>query len=262
MKVIKLFLILFSILVFPFFIGNVYAEDPILISISSNLDQIVFDGKWTNSQEWKKSSYNQLNFDDGSRIHLRTAHQENFIYVHINFETDKVINKNSDSAIVCFDTKNDKTIIPETDDYCFSTTLNGKEPFTYQGNSIPAINGFFTKIKNHEDFTAVGSASDKNDRYDQYPHASYEFKIPTDVIGRTNNYGFYFSVFDADTQKHYSWPYDIKKQSITSISSPSHWGDLISPDKSLPELNFSILLYFIIPIMMMFSIVSKSNLFK
>ncbi len=84
----------------------------------------------------------------------------------------------------------------------------------YQGNSIPAINGRFTKIPNDENFVAIGTASDKFDRYSTTPHASYEFKIPLDVIGRSNNYGFYISAYDTDPQNHYSWPYDIKKNNL------------------------------------------------
>jgi len=245
---LKYFAVLFLILFFHVLLANAYAEDPILISISSNLDKIIFDGKWTNSDEWKQSSYNRLYFDDGTEIHLRIAHQENFIYVQINFASDMIINKGSDSAIVCFDTKNDKTIIPQSDDYCFSTALDRKQSFTYQGNSIPAYNGYFTKIPNDENFVAIGTASDKYDRYNKTPHASYEFKIPLDVLGRSNNYGFYISVFDGYSQTHYSWPYNIQKQSLTSISSPSLWGDLISPDKSLPEFNFSMMIIFLIPL--------------
>ncbi len=260
---------LFYILVFlctlfftPSYFLNSYAEEPILISISSGLEDIIFDGKWSYRSEWKNSSYNLLNFEDSTKIHLRTAHQENFIYIHINVETDTVINKGIDSAIVCFDTNNDKTVISSSDDYCFSIAVDRKTPFTYQGGSISAINGHFKKIPNHKDFIAVGSASDKYDRYHKTPHVSYEFKIPLEVLGRSNNYGFYISVFDGYSQNHYSWPYDIKKQSLTSISSPSQWGNLVSPDNSLPEFNFSILLYFLIPLMVIFTIITKFNLFK
>lgn len=256
---IKIFGILFIVLSFHVYFGNAFAEDPILISRSSGLDKIIFDGKWTNSYEWKQSSYNWLKFDDGTEIHLRTAHQENFIYVQINAASDMSINKGSDSAIVCFDTKNDKTSVPQSDDYCFSTTLDGKTSFTYQGNNIPAVNGHFTKITNDKNFIAVGSSSDKYDRYNKVPHASYEFKIPLDVLGRSDNYGFYLSVFDADKQIHYSWPYEIKKQSLISITSPSQWGDLVSPDKSIPEFNFSFLLLFIIPILVTFTFLIKSK---
>ncbi len=227
---------------------DAFGEEPILISLSSDLDQVIFDGKWTTTSEWKKSSYNHLKFDDGTEIHLRTAHQENFIYIQINAASDMIINKGSDSAIVCFDTKNDKTTIPQTDDYCFSTSLGRNSYFTYQGGNVLAINGFFKKIPNDKDFVAIGTVSDKVDRYNKTPHASYEFRIPLDVLGRSDNYGFYVSVFDADTQNHYSWPYNIEKKSILSIPSPSQWGDLISPDKSLPEFNFSMLLSFLIPL--------------
>jgi len=84
--------------------------------------------------EWKQSSYNNLLFDDGAMIHLRTANQENFIYVQINFESDKIIDKGFDSAMVCFDTKNDKTLTLQSNDYCFLTILDTKKLFTYQGN--------------------------------------------------------------------------------------------------------------------------------
>jgi len=241
---------------------NSYADEPILISISSGLENIIFDGKWSNNIEWKHSSDNYLEYEDGTKIHLRTAHQGNFIYVHINVVTDMIINKGVDSAIVCFDTKNDKTVMPSSDDYCFSTAIDRKNSFTYQGSSIHAINGHFKKIPNHKDFIAVGSASDKYDRYNKTPHASYEFKIPLELLGRSNNYGFYISVFDGNSQNHYSYPIDIKNQSLTSISSPSTWGDLVSPDNSLPEFNFSILLYFLIPLMVLFTIITKFNLFK
>jgi len=253
LKILFTFCILLSIILFPVIFLDAFGEEPILISISPNLDQVIFDGKWTHSSEWKKSSNNNLVFDDGSRIFLRTAHQENFLYVLINAEFDKVINKGSDSAIVCFDTKNDKTIIPQIDDYCFSTSLGRHNYFTYQGGGISAIKGFFKKITNDKDFIAVGTVSDQNDKHSGPPHASYEFRIPLDVIGRSDNYGFYISVFDADTQNHYSWPYNIKKQSLLPISSPSKWGDLVSPDKSLPEFHWIPLILLITTISMIFA---------
>ena len=262
LKSLFTFYILLSITLFPAIFLDAFGEEPILISISSDLDQVIFDGKWTDSNEWKKSSYDYLQFDDGTKIHLRTAHQENFLYVQINAESDIVINKGSDSAIVCFDTKNDKTIIPQIDDYCFSTSLGRHSYFTYQGGGISAIKGFFKKITNDKDFIAVGTASDQNDKHSGPPHASYEFRIPLDVIGRSDNYGFYISVFDAHTQNHYSWPYNIEKKSLLLITSPSKWGDLVSPDKSLPEFNFSILLPFLIPLTIIFTIITKFNLFK
>ena len=125
---------------------------------------------------------------------------------------------------------------------------------------IPIINNSFVRILNDKNFIAVGTASDKYDRYSKNPHASYEFKIPLDVLARSDNYGFYVSIFDGNSQNYYSWPYEIKKQNL--ISSPSQWGNLISPDKSLPEFNISFLFSFIIIFMMIFIIITKLNLFK
>ncbi|MCV0410644.1 hypothetical protein [Nitrosopumilus sp.] len=251
-----LFIILFSSILFE----SVYAEDPILISISSDLDQVIFDGKWTHVYEWKQSSYNRLVFDDGNEIHLRTGHQDNFIYVHINFASDTNIEKGSDSAIICFDTKNDKTMIPQSDDYCFSTTLDTKNSFTYRGNNNPSIDDSFDIIPNDKNFVGVGTTSDKYDRYSKVPHTSYEFRIPLDVLGRSDNYGFYVSVYDGDSQNHYSWPYEIKNQ--TSFSSPNQWGDLVSPDKSLPEFNLLVMFSLIFSLMAVSIIITKLNVFK
>jgi hypothetical protein len=196
-------------------------------------DKIIFDGRWTDEYEWKESSYNKIDFDDNTNIILRSAHQGNFIYVQINAKTDFILDKGSDNAIVCFDTKNDKTILAQKDDYCFSTTLNGKNSFTYQGGSPFALSGNFEKIPNHKGFVAIGSTSGKYDRYSIYQHPVYEFKIPLDVLGRSDNYGFYFSTFNANSYNTYSWPPQIQTKNFMTIPSPSQWGDLISPDKSL-----------------------------
>ena len=77
-KIFLIFSILFLITLFPIPFLDAFGDEPILISISSDLDQVIFDGKWTHVNEWKRSSYNHLKFSDGSEIHLRTAHQENF----------------------------------------------------------------------------------------------------------------------------------------------------------------------------------------
>lgn len=252
---------IFILVLCPLLLSSAFAEEPILISISSNLDQVVFDGKWTDSTEWKQSSYNDLTYDDGTEIHLRTAHQGDFIYVQINVATDMFIDKITDNAIVCFDTKNDKTVIPQSDDYCFFTSLDGNS-FTYQGNNFPAINGYFIKIPNDKNFVAVGSSSDEHDRYNKTPHASYEFKIPLSLLGRSDNYGFFISVYDAHTKNYHSWPYKVENQGILSISSPSQWGDLVSPDKSIPEFNLALLLVMIFPIILVMQLFTKFRFLK
>jgi len=54
---------------------------------------------------------------------------------------------------------------------------------------------------------------------------------------------FYLSVYDASLDKFYSWPENSTRENSSDIPPPSKWGDIISPDKSLPELNLPILIF-------------------
>lgn len=228
-------------------IDIVSTNQTIPITISSSMKNIVFDGKWTFIGEWKESSY--AVFPAGE---IRVAHFENFVYVMIDATSLTNFEKNSDRATVCFDTKNSKSQTPDVGDYCFTSTLGSSMPITLQGGSNFTINNNFEKILSPDGLIAVGGVSDNNDRYTSTPHPTYEFKIPTSLIGRSDKYGFYVSVFDTHTNKIYSWP-DIQSDSPLSIPSPKMWGELWSPDKSLPEFNlpsvvmlssFLIILYF------------------
>jgi hypothetical protein len=230
--------IIFSILVISIIIlspsKNSFASDiePIRITISQGMEEIIFDGKWTNFGEWKPSSHNMFAFDDGMTIHLRTAHYGNFIYVFVDPIDDQTIDNKIDKATVCFDGKNNKNMIYDKDDYCFSVSLDQKQGIIQQGLEDGNFN-----IINAEEFIAISSVSDENDRYTKTPHPSYEFKIPIELLERSDNYGFYLSVYDASADKNYSWPENATRENSIDIPSPSKWGDIVSPDKSMPELN-------------------------
>ncbi len=224
-------IVIFSIIIFGS--GNAFASEPILITISSHLHKVIFDGKWTSEPEWKASSLDTVYYDDGTKIQLRTAFQDGYIYVFLDLVSDTVIDKGADNALICFDGKNDKTKIPGIDDYCFFTSLSRKISFAYQGNGIIGLNGHFQKIPNPDGYIAIGSVSDENDRYSKIPHTSYEFRIPIDVLGRSDNYGFYISVYEANSNMIYSWPTEVQQIRIFTIPSPSVWGDIVSPDKSM-----------------------------
>lgn len=222
---------IFSIIIFGS--ANAFASEPIMITISSHLHEVVFDGKWTTEPEWKASSLDTVYYDDGSKIQLRTAHQDGYIYVFLDAVSDTVLDKGADNALICFDGKNDKSKIPGIDDYCFSTSLSRKSSFAYQGNGIIGLNGYFQKIPNPDGYIAIGNVSDENDRYNKIPHSSYEFRIPIEVLGRSDSYGFYWSVYEANSNVIYSWPTEVYQSRIFTIPSPSEWGDVISPDKSM-----------------------------
>jgi len=246
----------------------------ILITKSNSMKEVNFDGKWTFYSEWKQTSWNPIKSDESTVFHLRTAHQGNFIYVLIDVISDTSTNIGSDKATVCIDSKNNKSEFFDNDDYCFivqleernfiNTLLNKQNNFILQGDSQSKSFKELEKIKVKE-FIGIGTISDKEDKYSAVPHTSYEFKIPTELVGRSDNYGFYVNVFDANSNVVYSWPEDIKLKSF-DIPSPLLWGNLISPDKSLLEdsegKSVDFVLLVMISVILVISVVILFIIFK
>ena len=217
-----------------------FAEsEPVMITYSDKMNFIEFDGKWTSFSEWKESSLNSI----GSDVKIRSAHFGNFIYVFVDVLHDSTLDKGSDRAVICFDPDNSKSITPDTNDFCFISILDRQTGFTLQGGSPFKNKSYFTQIKNHDDLITIGAVSDSNDRYLKTPHPSYEFKIPTELIQRSSNYGFYVETFDANSGESKTWPGGISKNSPMEIPSPKFWGDMISIDKTLPELPLPLLIF-------------------
>lgn len=225
-------------------------SEPIMITLSEGINQVIFDGKWTFYTEWKPSSLNTILYSDDTLIQLRSAHHDNFIYVLIDEVSKTKYNDNADMAMICFDKNNSKSIIPNKNDYCFGVPFNSNNPFTLRADSSLEETSHYIKIQNPDGLIGASSISDENDRYSDIPHASYEFRIPTDVVGRSDDYGFYLGVYDAKENHVYSWPQDISTDSLFKIPTPNSWGEIISPDKSLPEFPWpvSAFLFSMIPI--------------
>lgn len=211
----------------------------VIVTLSSSMENIIFDGKWTFEREWKESGLFEISTEHGMII-LRTSHWQNYVYILLDVVFDKTIDEGADRAIVCFDSNNDKTKLPQVDDYCFEAVLGGKRSFTYQGGSPLALNGNFETIPNPEGFIGIGGVSDENDRYSKIPHASYEFRIPIDLIDRKDIYGFYASVYDAHFNEIHHISSDQTKSPL-KIPNPSTWTSIYSPDKSLPEFEWPLL---------------------
>jgi len=247
MKLKLLFLCLISLTITMSFQDAFSELEPILITISPSMERVVFDGKWTNFSEWKQSSHNGYYFDNGEiTIHLRTAHLGDYIYVFIDPVNDLTLDDNKDQATICLDGENNKNKLYDSNDFCFSVSLGNTKGSTFQGKLINKSTSQMQKIPNHKNYVSVSSVSDENDRYSKTVHPSYEFKIPIELLERSDNYGFYFSVYDASLDKIYSWPEDPTVINLDDIPSPSKWGDIISPDKSLPEMNFPIFVFSIL----------------
>jgi len=226
----------------------IFAEEPVLTTYTGEGDKIIFDGKWTFTREWKESTLNEWKLNDGTGLVLRAAHDENYIYVFVDYLSDVFKNKGMDKATICFGEPNHNKIANEND-YCFLVTLGNNNPIVLQGGSPIAISGNFKKISNFN-FVGIGTMSDKADRYTPIPHTSYEFKIPLELIGKKNEYSFYVSVYDFHRNITNTWPRDIILENNFIIPSPIYWGTFYSPDKSLPEFPVSFMILIITMIMM------------
>lgn len=227
---------------------NSFGDEEILITKSFDINKIIFDGIWSFETEWKRSSLEQVNTDNGI-MNIRIAHQDEFVYVMVNAVNDKHPDKGSDKAIICFDTNNSKSEKPDESHYCFMATLGKNTGVTLQGGSQSNLSSNFKNIKNHEKFIGIGNISTDIDRYSKIPHSVYEFRIPIEIINRSDNYGFFVMLVDSHKNKIYSWPENIEFERSTypTIPGPNMWGNLISPDKSLPEIH---LMYFVFALSM------------
>lgn len=211
------------------------AQPQIFTTLRGGIDSIVWDGKWTFLQEWKPTSEDILQFNDGNELSVKTGHDRENLYVFLDFITENHFKKFSDYGIICMVQNKTSELSPQNDDFCFLVALGSHNPLTFHGGGSLALTNYFIKIQNDQRLIAVGGISDEHDRYSSTPHASYEFRIPISVVGRSDAYGFYAATYDAQTGKSYSWPKNISSESFPAIPSPSNWGELISPDKTLPE---------------------------
>lgn len=233
----------FFILVILFsYAPSASADDQVLITRTGTLNHVIFDGKWTFYTEWKESSLNDLTFFNSTRIEFRSAHQGDYMYFMIDglSLTDYV--KNSDRATICLDANDTKTPLPDSHDYCFVSVLGGKNSFVLQGGSPLALTNHYRVIQSPDGFVAIGGVSDVNDRYTPIPHTTYEFRVPISLVGSSDIYGIYVGVYDSQANLVYSYPRDLGKISPLEIPSPSTWGTMISPDKSLPEFPLPVLI--------------------
>lgn len=234
-----------SLIVFLVLFVPIIANAEIPITLSDPIINVKFDGKWTSDSEWKSSTVTEIKTNDGP-IYIRTAHNGDFIYVLLDVIPDKTLSKGSDKSIICFENRSVET--KEQKNYCFSAAVNIATGKTLESNAISVQNSNYKLIKNSDGFFGIGGFSDENNRYTNIPHANYEYRIPIDLFGRSNVYGFYVYVLDHDSRNVYTWPPNILDEN-QKIPSSEKWGTIISLDKTLPEFHLGIvLLLSIIPV--------------
>ena len=224
--------LLIMIFLTPMILNEAFGQE-LLITISDAMEDVTFDGKWTIHTEWKRSSLNSMIFDN-MPLHLRYAHQGNFIYFLIDFEGDTNLENGKDKAMICL---NPKENFNPDEQFCFVAILNDDNSKVIMRTTNSED---FREIERPEGFIAISSASDEHDRYSRVPHSTYEFKIPTELVGRSSEYGFYFAVHEANASKTFTYPSQVESITFDEIPDTSSWAKIVSPDKSLPEFHWII----------------------
>lgn len=211
------------------------------ITMDNELNEKIFDGKWTHLTEWKHSSLDYMRGASTS-VTLRISHLGDFIYVLVDAVYDTTHDEQKDHAMVCFGTKVDNSTKPDTSNYCFISKLGSANGVTLRWSEESQS---FEMAENHSELIVVGGISGENDRYSKVPHASYEFKIPLELFGRYDRYDFFASSFDNSKAEFYTWPADIQVSAESEIPDQKLWGVIYSPDKSLPEYELPISIFLI-----------------
>jgi len=253
---IKLYLILSCFSLFLVLISSNFTlvEAQIIpITISDTMDDVIFDGKWSFTQEWKASALEEIRTETGY-IYVRTAHQDEFVYVMLDSVYDVTPN-NDDYAVVCFDSRINNSSKNNDAGYCFKINMNENQADTLLWNEEKHE---FEKINNNSNLVSIGAISDENDRYSPIPHPSYEFKIPLELLNRYDKYGFFVGVFNSNNNESYTWPENVDVDLSFELPPPQSWGLLVSPDKSLPEYDLPIMI-FVFTITFMILISSKKT---
>jgi len=254
----KFFFVLASLILFVIFSSDlfIFAQEYVTpISRSTTMNDIIFDGKWSFVQEWKQSALIQIATDSGP-LFIRTAHQDDYVYVMLDVLLD-LTPSNDDYALVCFDSRINDSSKNNDSSYCFKINVNDNKPETLLWSEEKNI---FEITKNHAQLVSVGGISDENDRYSRIPHTSFEFKIPIELLNRYDKYGYFVGVYNSNNTESHTWPPEMNIDLNSELPSPQNWGLLFSPDKSLPEYDLPILiLIFTISFVILFS-TKKSSL--
>jgi len=204
--------------------ANAY-KGSILCPLSEN--NLVIDGKWSTADEWTDASELEMAFYIGSgQVILRTKHDANYLYVLVDFVSDKTENKEqsdkNDGCTLAFDCDHDAATSPQKDDFRWGGGFNAPEKF---GTWFNRGDGSSTwpDVYPHppQDLLCNSSMDATNDPYDQEPHRIYEFRMPKKYF-KEDAIGFYVWCRDGegDVEKVVGcWP-------LVEHDIPNKWTEL------------------------------------
>ena len=193
------------------------------------------DGMWSTRTEWTDASETVI-MQNNLTAYLRAKYDETFVYILIDFISDQGLERSSDLAIVCFDTKNNGGNAPMSDDYCFYRITRAGDDLDgiIQGNGMEWIilQEAETWDPYDEKFDAAVAYSQMNDPYDSTnKHVIYEFRIPIESYYLAEMMKFYIYANDAYNDEFVQWPTNAGGKQFRSIvkdvlPAPNKWGSL------------------------------------
>nr|MDO8132848.1 hypothetical protein [Candidatus Njordarchaeum guaymaensis] len=208
-----------------------------------SVNPVAVDGKWTSASEWVDSAEEKI-VSDTKTVYIRIKHDNEYIYVLLDFVTDSVIEyaeqmtpeKPYDGAAIVLDTNDDGGGAPHIDDYLFGVRWNS--PTTYfQMTRKGTGSGWSDWLPNPEGFIGASSMDSSNDPYNPSPHLIYELRVPIFYIGQKTVYGA--GIFATDgfpptlaNLFFIGWPHP---SILADLMNPNGWGDLNMTETIIPE---------------------------
>ncbi len=148
-------LAIFTLIFFSMIITPAFGQTT-LTTYRDDGNMTIFDGKWTFTDEWKRTAIEKITYENGFVQIVRIGHDFEYLYVLIDFVSDTSIDRLADKGIVCIDGFSDGGKIPKSDDYCFLVAMGSENVFTLQGGHILGQKGSYKKIENHSDLIGIG----------------------------------------------------------------------------------------------------------
>jgi hypothetical protein len=208
---------------------SVYSSSTDELIIPKSKEPVRIDGKWSSKMEWNDASETKI-VRNGVTAYLKMKQDDRFVYILTDFISDEGLDKRGDWAVVCFDTKNDDSMMPLQDDYCFylATRAGDVRSGIMQGNGKSWTIMLEAKII---DRFADMDSSRFNDPYEsEREHVISEFRISKESYGLEEKMGFYVYLNDGYHNNFVEWPMDAGGKQF-GINARTVKDVLVSPDK-------------------------------
>jgi hypothetical protein len=204
-----------------FLLASYSFENVFILVSGQDQPNISIDGRQTDISEWSGANRQTVESQDGAPFMLLAVHDSDYLYLRL--ELGDQSEHSTDQAYICFDTDHDGGSFDEGD-YCFYIGMTEKQLKAIQGIGEDSAERW--REANPEGAAASSGISEST--YISTPHAFYEFRIPLELVGDSDEFGFYALVIDGNTDKRYDIPSTGRSSMI--VPDPYRWGLMVFLD--------------------------------